>query len=137
MLLDTDPAAIAQTELLASVLFLLRAVHHPSQMVSLISKPSHAILLLNTLHWLSAVTRIKTKTLKMAQDHVQFVPSPTLQPAPIPSALATTISFLHTLFPYGVHMLVPLLEFSSLYSSPTQLMFCISVKPPLPQRSPP
>ena len=87
VLLDTDPAAIAQTELLASVLVLLQAVYHPSQMVSLKSKPSHAIFLLNIHQWLSVVTRIKTKTLNMAQDHAQFVPHLSLQPAPVPSLL--------------------------------------------------
>lgn len=68
--LDTDPAAIAQAELLASVPFPMTA-----QMISLKFKPGQATPPVKILQWLYIINRIKTKTLNMAQDHMYFAPS--------------------------------------------------------------
>lgn len=105
--LDIDPAAIAQTELRASVFVLLQSVSHHSQMIWLKFKPSHAILLLKILQWLSIVIRIKTKTLNMGQAYARFAPAYLSSQLPTPLCPSYT-AFFRTLFPHDFHMLLPL-----------------------------
>ena len=110
LFLDTDPAAIAQTELLASILFPSSLFLITAQMISLKFKPGQVGLPVKIVQWLSKLMGIKTKTLHMAQDHTH-VPCLPLQPAPIPFPLCSSplpTGFTHADFS---------LEFSSFYSS--------------------